>query len=197
MPLQLIVGSEMRTVDGLKLVFLAQNREGYGNLSALITLARRRAQKGTYRLHRHDLDALSPNGALPDCLVLWVPEAGATAADGRWLGERFAGRVWLAVELHGGPDDAARLASLQALAEASGLPAVAAGDVHMHVRARRPVQDVLTALRLKTTVFEAGYALFPNGERHLRTRLRLSRCTRPHCWPKRSKIAAQCRVFAG
>jgi error-prone DNA polymerase len=193
MPLQLIVGSEMRTVDGLKLVFLAQNREGYGNLSALITLARRRAQKGAYRLHRHDLDALSPNGALPDCLVLWVPEAGATAADGRWLGERFAGRIWLAVELHGGPDDGARLASLLALAEASGLPAVAAGDVHMHARARRPVQDVLTALRLKTTVFEAGYALFPNGERHLRTRLRLARLYPPALLAETLGIAAQCR----
>ena len=193
MPLQLIVGSEMRTVDGLKLVFLAQNREGYGNLSALVTLARRRAQKGAYRLYRHDLDALSPNGALPDCLVLWVPEAGATAADGRWLGERFDGRIWLVVELHGGPDDEARLASLLALAEASGLPAVAAGDVHMHARARRPVQDVLTALRLKTTVFEAGYALFPNGERHLRTRLRLARLYPPELLAETLGIAAQCR----
>jgi error-prone DNA polymerase len=36
--------------DGLKLVFLACNRHGYGNLSALITLARRRAQKGAYVL---------------------------------------------------------------------------------------------------------------------------------------------------
>ena len=44
--LQLLIGSEMTTVDGLKLVFLAKNREGYGNLSALITLARRRAEKG-------------------------------------------------------------------------------------------------------------------------------------------------------
>jgi error-prone DNA polymerase len=193
MPLQLIVGSEMRTVDGLKLVFLAQNREGYGNLSALVTLARRRAQKGAYRLYRHDLDALSPNGALPDCLVLWVPEAAATAADGRWLGERFDGRIWLVVELHGGPDDEARLASLLALAEASGLPAVAAGDVHMHARARRPVQDVLTALRLKTTVFEAGYALFPNGERHLRTRLRLARLYPPGLLAETLGIAAQCR----
>jgi error-prone DNA polymerase len=49
----------------------------------------------------------------------------------------------------------------------------------MHVKARRPVQDVLTAVRLKTTVFEAGYALFPNGERHLRSRLRLSRLYPP------------------
>jgi error-prone DNA polymerase len=135
-------------------------------------------------LQRHDLEAISPSGAMPDCLVLWVPGASPVSDDGRWLAERFPGRAWIGVELHAGPDDAARLEALQALGEASGLPLVAAGDVHMHLRARRPVQDVLTALRLKTTVFAAGYALFPNGERHLRTRLRLSGSIRRTCWAK-------------
>jgi len=190
--LKFIVGSEMCTVDGLKLVFLACNRHGYGNLSALITLARRRATKGAYTLHRHDLEAISPNGAVPDCLVLWVPAADASIEDGRWLAERFPGRCWLAVELYAGPDDAAKLEARQALGEACGLPLVAAGDVHMHVRARRPVQDVLTALRLKTTVFDAGYALFPNGERHLRSRLRLVRLYPPALLAETLVIASRC-----
>ena len=191
--LKLIVGSEMTTVDGLKLVFLAKNREGYGNLSALITLARRRAAKGSYTLQRHDLNVVSPNGALPDCLVLWVPGEMPVADDGHWLAGNFPGRAWIAVELHAGPDDAARLEQLQALGEVCGLPLVAAGDVHLHVKARRPVQDVLTALRLKTTVFDAGYALFPNGERHLRTRLRLSRLYPPALLEATLQIAAQCQ----
>ena len=191
--LKLIIGSEMLTVDGLKLVFLAKNREGYGNLSALITLARRRAAKGSYTLQRHDLNVVSPNGALPDCLVLWVPGALPAVADGRWLVGQFPGRAWIAAELHAGPDDAARLEQLQALGEACGLPLVAAGDVHLHIKARRPVQDVLTALRLKTTVFDAGYALFPNGERHLRTRLRLSRLYPPALLEASLRIAAQCQ----
>ncbi|AXS79872.1 error-prone DNA polymerase [Dechloromonas sp. HYN0024] len=190
--LKLIVGSEMRTHDGLKLIFLAKNREGYGNLSALITLARRRAEKGAYTLHRHDLNIVSPNGAVPDCLVLWAPDTGALVTDGQWLAERFPGRLWLAVELHAGADDASRLANLQALGAACGLPLVAAGDVHMHIKARRPVQDVLTALRLKTTVFAAGYALFPNAERHLRTRLRLSRLYPPELLAETRKIAGLC-----
>ncbi len=190
--LKLLVGSEMTTVDGLKLVFLARNREGYGNLSALITLARRRADKGSYTLHRHDLNAVSPSGAVPDCLVLWVPDEQASIEQGHWLAERFAGRLWIAVELHAGPDDGARLADLQALGQACGLPLVASGDVHMHIRARRPVQDVLTALRLKTTVFEAGYALFPNAERHLRSRLRLSRLYPPALLVETLRIAEQC-----
>ncbi len=205
--LKLIVGSEISipqgdlsprprslagAVDGLKLVFLACNREGYGNLSALITLARRRAEKGAYALQRHDLNVVSPSGAVPDCLVLWVPGDSPSAADGRWLAEHFPGRAWIAVELHAGPDDAARLEALQALGAASGLPLVAAGDVHMHVKARRPVQDVLTALRLKTTVFDAGYTLFANGERHLRTRLRLARLYPPALLGETLNVAARC-----
>ena len=190
--LKLLVGSEMLTADGLKLIFLAKNREGYGNLSALITLARRRAAKGAYTLRRHDLNAISPNGAVPDCLVLWVPGAAPAIADGRWLAGRFPGRLWIAVELHAGPDDAARLAELQALGAACGLPLLAAGDVHMHVRARRPLQDVLTALRLKTSVFAAGYALFPNGERHLRSRLRLARLYPPQLLAETQVVAGQC-----
>jgi error-prone DNA polymerase len=118
--------------------------------------------------------------------------AGPRVEDGRWLAERFPGRCWIAVELHAGPDDAAKLAGLQALGVACGLPLVAAGDVHMHVKARRPVQDVLTALRLKRTVFDAGYALFPNGERHLRSRLRLSRLYPPELLAETLNIAARC-----
>ncbi len=190
--LKFIVGSEVVLADGLKLVLLACNRAGYGNLSALITLGRRRAGKGRYHLTRGDLDSLAPSGAVPDCLVLWVPPVEPLVADGHWLAERFPGRAWIAVELLAGPDDGAKLEALQALGAACGLPLAAAGDVHMHVRARRPVQDVLTALRLKTTVFAAGYALFPNGERHLRTRLRLSRLYPPALLAETLAIAGRC-----
>ena len=49
------------------------------------------------------------------------------------------------------------------------MPLVACGDVHMHSRARRIVQDALTAIREGVTVDNAGFALYPNGERHLRS----------------------------
>lgn len=190
--LKLILGAEFTTSDGLKLVILAENREGYGNLSALISLTRRRSEKGHYRLQRHDLNIISPRGALPDCSVLWVPGSQASAADGRWLAERFPQRLWLALELHAGGDDPARQDNCRRLAADCGLPIVATGDVHMHERSRRPLQDVLTALRLKTTVFEAGAALFPNGERHLRTRLRLSRIYPPETLAETLKIVERC-----
>ncbi len=78
------------------------------------------------------------------------------------------------MELHRGADDEAHLEALRALAKELGLRCVAAGDVHMHERARRPVQDVLTAIRHHCTLEEAGAFLFPNGERHLRTRRALA-----------------------
>ena len=197
--LKLIVGAEFTLVDGLKIILLAQNRAGYGNLSALITLARRRAEKGAYRLTRSDLDSalasILPGNAVPDCLAIWLPQEEDDPATGRWLATRFSGRCWLGVGLFNGPNDAQRLVRLTSLAEASGLPLVATGDVHMHARGRRPLQDLLTALRLRTTVFAAGHALFPNGERHLRTRLRLSRLYPPPLLAETLKIAARC-VFS-
>ncbi|MDY0012253.1 MAG: error-prone DNA polymerase [Rhodocyclaceae bacterium] len=189
---KLIHGAEFRLACGLRLVLLACNRAGYGNLSALITLARRRSEKGRYRLLRGDLESPAPGGAAPDCLALWLPGEEDSAENGHWIASRFPGRAWLAVELHSGPDDAARLERLLALAQACGLPAVASGDVHMHARGRRPLQDTLTALRLSTTVFEAGHALFPNGERHLRHPLRLGRLYPPGLLAQTLEIARRC-----
>jgi error-prone DNA polymerase len=190
---KLIYGSEFTLKCGFKLVLLACNRAGYGNLSALITLGRRRAPKGEYQLNRGDLEGLAPAAVMPDCLALWIPHETATEADARWFAERFAGRGWLAVELHSGPDDAGKLARLRALAENAGLPLVATGDVHMHRRGRRPLQDTLTALRHRVSVFEAGHRLFPNAERHLRQPLRLARLYPPELLTETTRIAARCR----
>jgi len=167
--LKLIVGSEFRLEDGLRLVLLATNRSGYGQLCRLVTQGRRAAPKGGYRLSREDLA-----DGLPGCLALWLPGESPSIEQGRWLAGRFAGRAWLAVELFAGGDDAARLAELEALGAAVSLPRVAAGDVHMHDPARRRLQDLVTAIRLVTPLHELGRRLFPNGERHLRSRRRLA-----------------------
>jgi len=171
--LPLIIGAELSCVDALKLVALATDRASYGALSRLITRARRGGAKGHYVLERRDLE-----NALDGCLILWLPQTGGAllprqAADGRWLRERFAGRLWLGVELLTGGSDAKRLALLQTLGAALELPRVAAGDVHLHRRSRRALQDVLTAIRLGIPLHEAGVRLFPNGERCLRPLERL------------------------
>ncbi len=187
--LQLIVGSELRLADGPRLVLLATDRSGYAALCALITRGRRAAAKGDYRLSRIDVEAFD----LEHCLALLLPDEEPTVEAARWVGGLFPDRAWLAVELHYGPDDAARLAMLRELGRMTGLPLVAAGDVHMHRRARRPLQDVLTAIRLNRPVAECGYELFPNGERHLRHRSVLAQIYPPELLAESLRIAERCR----
>jgi error-prone DNA polymerase len=171
--LPLIIGAEFTCVDGLKLVALATDRASYGALSRLISRARRSTVKGRYALKRDDF-----TNSLDGCLIIWLPRSGRVSLpqheqDGSWLRERFSGRVWIGVELLTGGCDTRRLEFLEMLGRALELPCVAAGDVHMHRRSRRALQDVLTAIRLKMPLNAAGYALFPNGERCMRPLPRL------------------------
>ena len=161
--LKLIVGSEIQVQQGPKLVLLVENLAGYQNLCALITQARRRAEKGSYQVLAEDL-AAHQHGLL----ALWVPGAAPDAIAGQHLLDVFGERLWLAVHLHRGADDDARLAHLQALGGQLGIPLVACGDVHMHARGRRALQDCMTAIRAHCSVAQAGQYLFANGERHLR-----------------------------
>jgi error-prone DNA polymerase len=185
--LPLIVGAEMPIEGGPKLVLLAENLAGYQALCGMITRARRRAEKGSYRLLREDFDV-----ALEGLLTLWIPGVEPDVADAAWVQAKFPQRCWLAVELHRGPDDAARLRQLVTLSQCIGMPAVASGDAHMHVRGRRELQDTMTAIRLHTTLAEAGLALFPNGERHLRTRRALSAIHPRELMEEAVRIARRC-----
>ena len=171
--LPLIIGAELTCIDELKVVALATDRRSYGALSRLISRARRATPKGRYSLARTDLE-----NALDGCLIIWLPRAGKASSqrqeeDGRWLRDRFPGRLWIGVELLTGGFDVRRLELLDTLAKALQLPAVAAGDVHMHRRSRRALQDVLTAIRLGKPLQALGFSLFPNGERCLRPLQRL------------------------
>jgi error-prone DNA polymerase len=184
--LPLVIGSEIRLKDGPKLVFLATSREGYGQLSALITRGRIGSKKGNYSLGRADLDDL------PGCLALLIPDGKHDTEHAQFVAERFPDRAWIAAELLCGPDDRSRLAALRELSRSSGLPLVAAGDVHMHLRSRRALQDTLTAIRLRMPVRACGHALYPNAERHLRLRMRLAQIYPPGLLAETVKIAERC-----
>jgi error-prone DNA polymerase len=186
--IQLIIGSEFRLIDGLRLVLLARNRDAYTQLCRLITRGRRAAPKAEYRLERADLQH-----TVPDCLALWLPPERPAECDVHWLARHFGGRVWVAVELLAGGQDAQRLAQLEALSRDTGLPLVAAGDVHMHRRGRRALQDTLTAIRLGRPLEQAVDHLFPNGERHLRPLARLAEIYPPALLEQSLAIAERIR----
>ena len=195
----LIVGSELCFDDDLKLVLLCENQAGYARLCELITSARRAANKGEYRLTRDMLSHVGTQGL--SCL--WVArwgmstEAGlaevSTAGDAFWLKRHFADRLWIAVELHHDGKDGAKLQALQTLGKQHGIPLVACGDVHMHVRRRRALQDALTAIRLNCRVDQAGLALFPNGERHLRSIEALTELYPRALLEETQRVSARCQ----
>ncbi len=185
--MKLIVGAEFQLDDGPKLVLLCENRQGYTELCKLITRGRRASGKGTYRLTRADME-----GGLPGTLALWMPGLQPDIAQGRWMRAIFGDRAWLAVELHRGPDDAARLRELQATGRALDLSLVASGDVHMHVRRRLALQHMLTAIRHGVPIAEAGALIFRNGERHLR-RCDVLADIYPEVWMRESvRITERC-----
>jgi error-prone DNA polymerase len=191
--IRLIVGSEF-TLEGhpaCRLVVLAHDREGYANLCELITRARLRSEKGSYRATADDVAQ-----GLPHCSVLLIPRRDDTPetllAQAQWLQATFGERAAIAVELLMYADDSLLVEHLDAVAAHTGLPLAAAGDVLMHARSRKAVQDTLTAIRLKTPVADCGYALARNAEQHLRSRLRLAQLYRPEWLRTSVEIAQRC-----
>ncbi|MDH3598283.1 MAG: error-prone DNA polymerase [Candidatus Tectomicrobia bacterium] len=188
--LPLIIGSEFHLEEGLHVIVLATDRASYGKLTALITAARRAADKGSYVLDRRGLIDHYPQG----CLMLWVPgHTGAEYAHGVWLTRHFPQRVWIAVELLREGQDRDKLCRLENLSRSLHVPLCAGGNVHMHCRSRRALQDTLTAIRLNRPLHRLGYALYANGERHLRRRDRLARLYPAALLAETVSIADQCR----
>ena len=173
---------KVRPLTGCRLVFsdgtpdllvYPKDREAYGRLTRLLTLGQRRSRKGECELSWGDfLD--HADGQF--CLIV-PPEkldAGFSADLGRMAGE-LSGNVWLTASRRYKARDAERLAALSDLARGFGAPMVAVGDVLYHAADRRPLQDVLTAIREGCTVQAAGFRLQANAERRLKNPTEMAR----------------------
>jgi len=132
--------------------------------------------------HPGDVEGKVPNAptlaGLPECLALLVPSASQgfeeIFAHAMWLKTWFQDRAAIALELLHRAGDDELVERVVRVADLVSLPIVAAGDVLMHVRSRKPLQDTLTATRLGKPVAECGLALEVNAEQHLRSRGRLA-----------------------
>jgi error-prone DNA polymerase len=192
--LKLIIGSQfaVQCDAPFTLVVLACSLEGYGNLCEFITRQRRASAKGTYALTIDDIDAAE----LRQCLVIASPDRSSSPGQlesvARWLLTHFTGRCWLGVELYRVIDDEMWLHRLRGASGLTAIPLVALGDVHMHVRSRKPLQDVMTATRVGKPLTECGLELHCNSERHLRTRLRLAQTFPPDLLEETLRIADRC-----
>jgi error-prone DNA polymerase len=212
--LHLVIGAQMnlspaRGGDGAvlaghgppRLLLLAQTRRGYGNLAQWISVARRRAPKGQYLAQASDLEGRVPHApylaGLPGCFAILLPGPGqafeSVFAHAMWLKTWFGvDRCAIAIELLNRAHDAQRLEVLPRVAALCGLPLVACGDVLMHARSRKPLQDALVATRIGRPVAECGFALEPNAEAYLRSRQRLAGLYAPAWLAATLGIAAGC-----
>jgi error-prone DNA polymerase len=193
---RLLFGSEFQ-FERFRLVVIANDTEGWGNLCEFITGARNtELPKGEYRVSWEESDVAS----LQRCQVLFVPNRNPGGAmDTATLHEDlmaakalYGENLWLAVEMFNELDDDLWLVTLMQAGEDAGVPLVAAGDVHMHMRSQKPLHDVLTAVREGKTVAECGFALQSNAERHLRQRVRLAELYLPQMLTNTLVVAARC-----
>ncbi|MFN3259526.1 MAG: error-prone DNA polymerase [Pikeienuella sp.] len=189
---QLIPGARLVLTDGAEITALPRDRAAWGRLCRLLTLGKRRAEKGGCLLTPEDVEA----GAEGIHLLLH-PGGEETEARLRRLRARASGGAetgLLLAPLYDGRDRA-RLAAHAALAARAGAPAVASAAPLMHRAARRPLADVLTAIRLGRRVDDLGAAALANAERRLRSPEELARLFRDHpaALEAARALAAECR----
>src|SRR5262249_481146 len=127
----------------------------------LITLGRRNAPKGEFRLSLDDLSHYTEG------LLAGVLGEVAPSDLGRYR-ELFQDRCYLFTELHRGPNDERKLQDRITLAKQCSVPRVPTNEVHFHAPCRRALVDVLTATKHGCTIHDAGDLLFPNAARHLK-----------------------------
>jgi error-prone DNA polymerase len=161
-----LIGCRLDLTDAPSLLAYPIDRESYGRLSRLLSLGKMRAEKGACELSLQDVGEHQAGIAF----IAWPPDdLDAFEAELPRLRDaipslRHVAASWL---YRGG--DAARIERLDRIAKANGCAILATNDVHYHAPDRRPLQDVVTCIREKTTIVRAGYLLNPNAERHLKS----------------------------
>ena len=173
--IKFMVGARLDLQDAPSLLAYPTDRAAYGRLCRLLTLGQRRAEKGKCTLHLDDV-AAHAEGLI---FIALPPEfASQLRRIKQALGPRT--RLYLAARHVYRGDDRARIAALAQLAARVGLPLVATGAVLYHAAHRRPLQDVLTCIREKCTIHDAGLKLEANAERHLKPPQEMARLFAGH-----------------
>jgi len=186
---KLIIGSFFRLSNGMPLIAIAPCRTAYAELSGFITLARRRAVKGSYEAHFDDL-----RFRLRHCLLIYMAEVGADVlpTDFDELQKTFSDRLWIGINhqlLGGEQQDFQRW---QTLAKQKRIPLVACPQALMHSDERKPLQDTLIAIRHNQPVKELGTKVQFNGEAYLKTPQQLARLYPPALLEETCVIADLC-----
>jgi error-prone DNA polymerase len=172
--IKFIVGARLDLEAGYSLLAYPTDREAYGRLCRLLTLGMRRAEKGKCTLHLADVAAHAEG-----LIFIALSESESQLREiKKAIGSQA--RLYLAARYSYRGDDRARIASLASLAESTGTPLIATNAVLYHAPHRRSLQDVLTCIREKCTIHEAGLKLEANAERHLKSPKEMARLFKGH-----------------
>ncbi|MCZ4223444.1 error-prone DNA polymerase [Pedobacter rhodius] len=181
-------------VDGASLLAYPTNHKAYASLSALLTKGNLRTEKGKCELYKTDVYA-HQEGILfiavpPEQLNSRFELDAGFLSDLAEYRKQFGHSLYLSASFNYQGQDAKRLFRLKA----TGVPLVATGDVHYHSAGRRELQDVLTCIREKCTIYNAGFKLHPNAERYLKPSAEVYRLFRayPEAISNALSIAAAC-----
>ena len=197
--IKFIVGARLDLQDAPSLLTYPRDRAAYGRLCRLLTLGQRRAEKGQCTLFLDDVTSHAEGLifiALPPDEIDWLRRDRATHSippldrEGGSAIERALERIkqalgpraqlYLAAKHCYRGDDRACIEALAQLARRVGLGLVATNAVLYHAPHRRPLQDVLTCIREKCTIAEAGFRLEANAERHLKPAHEMARLFKGH-----------------
>jgi error-prone DNA polymerase len=167
---KLLIGSRLVFMDGTPdILVYPRDRKAYGRLCRLLTRGKRGddTEKGECHLKLDDLLEFTEGQLLVLTLPhRFEPEKALKVLD--QLQRSRADGVWLAASLLYRGDDKRRLSRLQRTAATAGVPLLTTNEVLYHHPARRPLQDVLTCIREKTTIDAVGKRLEANAERYLK-----------------------------
>ncbi len=189
--MKLIIGLRVDLIDAPSVLLYPTDREAYARLTLLLTAGKRRAPKGQCLLTRADLKA----AALGQMAIALPDEGAGLEAHLVALKAMFGDRLSLGMHCAYAGDDAARLAELAALGAKHDILTVALNDVLYHHPQRRALQDVLTCIREKCVITEAGWRLNANAERHLKLPAEMTRlfARYPEAVARTAEIAAACK----
>lgn len=195
---QIIPACRLNLIDGASLLAYPRDTESYGRLSALLSVGNLRTEKGSCELYKKDVFKYSKDiifiAIPPDSLSEGFDFQASFYADLQSYKDGLGENLYLAIGRSYQGEDQKRMFRLSELSKKTGIPLVATNDVYYHSPERRELQDVLTCVREKCTIQNAGYLLFQNAERHLKPEGEMKRLFRqyPDALENAVKISDAC-----
>jgi error-prone DNA polymerase len=197
--IRLIPACRIDLIDGPSLLAYPTDIKAYERLSSLLTVGNLRAEKGECFLYKADVYQHAKGSrfiVLPPLELDEMFEFDPTfLEDLKQYRDAFGEQLYIGASRTYNGDDLKVLYRISQLSAQWNIPMVATNDVHYHCAERRELQDVVTCVREKCTINNAGFRLHANAERYLKSKEEMIRLFRkyPYAIRHAQEIADSCR----